>query len=234
MWIPVAFLSSKRLSRLHANVSFALRILVLLALSSGSARAQEGQTISVDDGDVAGFVSAIQTLNANGGGTIDLASGGMYTVTAPSDWWYGPNAFPAISSSIVINGNGATIKRSSGSPKFRFFYVSGGFSTLPAGSLTLNNMTLTSGLAQGGNGGTGLAGGGGGAGLGGAILNQGSLSVSGVSFVSNDAVGGGGAGGNGALGATGGGGGLGGNGGSSAAPVPPYNLSSGPGGGGFR
>jgi hypothetical protein len=169
-------------------------MLLALLLGPGSpwpARAQAGQTINVANGDVAGLISSIQTLNANGGGTIDLASGGAYSVSAPSDWWYGPNAFPAIASAITINGNGATISRASSSPKFRFFYVSGGFSTLPAGRLTLADLTLTGGLAQGGNGGnSGGATGGGGAGMGGAIYNQGSLSLVGVTFTSNLSKGG--------------------------------------------
>ena len=170
---------------------------VMALLLSPFAGAQAGQTIQVASGDVAGLITAIQTLNANGGGTIDLASGGTYSVTAPSDWWYGPNAFPAISSAITINGNGATISRAAGSPKFRFFHVSGGFSTLPAGSLSLNNLTLTGGLAQGGSGGfSSIFGnsGGGGAGMGGAIYNQGTISLNQVTFASNEALGGSGGG----------------------------------------
>ncbi|HEY2858460.1 MAG TPA: chitobiase/beta-hexosaminidase C-terminal domain-containing protein [Terracidiphilus sp.] len=195
--------------------------------------AQSGQTINVANGDVAGLTSAIQTLNANGGGTIDLASGGTYSVTASTDWWYGPNAFPAISSGITINGNGATITRASGSPKFRFFYVSGGFSNLPGGSLTLANLTLTGGLAQGGSGGGGLEGGGGGAGFGGAIYNQGVLSLSEVTFNSNTAQGGAGGSPIGGQTSGGGGGGMGGDGGTSQGNA---NLGGafGGGGGGFK
>ena len=40
------------------------------AKTAATAWAQAGQTISVNNGDVAGLISAIQTLNANGGGTI--------------------------------------------------------------------------------------------------------------------------------------------------------------------
>ncbi len=190
--------------------------------------AQSGQTIQVANGDAPGLITAIQTLNANGGGTIDLASGGTYSVTAPSDWWYGPNAFPAIASTITIDGNGATISRAAGSPKFRFFYVSGGFSTLPAGNLTLSDLTLIGGLAQGGSGGSGIEGGGGGAGMGGAIYNQGSLNLLDVALQSNSAQGGGGGGGNPQYGSGGGGGGgLGGNGGSS----PGFQQGGGGGGG---
>ena len=204
-----------------------------LAVLALSARGQAGQIIDVADNDVAGLITAIQTLNANGGGSIDLASGGTYSVTQPSDWWYGPNAFPAIASSITINGNGATISRASGSPKFRFFYVSGGFSTLSAGSLTLNDLTLSAGLAQGGSGGNGFGAGGGGAGMGGAIYNQGTTTLNSVTFTSNAALGGsGGVGQNPTdyVGGNSGGGGMGGDGGSAGAG----ECSVASGGGGFK
>ncbi len=210
------------------SISF---VALLLQVDVSTARGQAGQTITVADSDVAGLITAIQTLNASGGGTIDLASGGTYSVTAASDWWYGPNAFPAISSAITINGNGATVSRASGSPKFRFFFVSSGFSTLPAGTLTLKNLTLTGGLAQGGSGGSGITGGGGGAGLGGAIYNQGTLTLSSVTFASNAALGGSSGTGSDNLNASGAGGGLGGNGAGSGGA---YGYSAGGGGGGFK
>jgi hypothetical protein len=202
-------LSPRRIARV---LSLALLVLCVAATAVG----QSGGTISVANGDVAGLITAIQTLNADGGGTIELASGGLYSVPAASDWWYGPNAFPAISSAIVINGNGATLQsiwESAGSPTpFRFFYVSGGFSTLPAGNLTLQNLTLTGGLAQGGSGGYGMEAGGGGAGMGGAIFNQGTLILLAVTFSSNSATGGPGGAGGSQVQSFGGGGGLGGNG----------------------
>ena len=207
---------------------FTACVIAFAGLLALGANACAQQIIAVGNGDVAGLIAAIQTLNANGGGTINLAPDGTYSVTGPSDWWYGPNAFPAIASGITIEGNGATISRASASPKFRFFYVSGGFSTLPNGNLTLKDLTLTGGLAQGGNGGSGEAAGGGGAGLGGAIFNQGQLTIVGGEIKANAARGG--SGGAGSYGyATGGGGGLGGNGGYSA-----VGASSGGGGGGFR
>ena len=171
-----------------ARVLFIAQLVLCVA---APAVGQSGGTISVANGDVAGLITAIQTLNANGGGTIELASGGLYSVTAASDWWYGPNAFPAISAAIVINGNGATIQSKYGGDDgpFRFFYVSGGFSTLPAGNLTLQNLTLTGGLAQGGTGGSGTEAGGGGAGMGGAIFYQGTLTLLGLTISSNSAVG---------------------------------------------
>jgi len=217
--------------RFRHELFVALSLVPISVLFSPIALAQAGQTINVPNGDVAGLITAIQTLNANGGGTINLATDGTYSVTAPSDWWFGPNAFPAIASAITINGNGATISRASGSPKFRFFYVSGGFSTLSAGNLNLSNLTLTGGLAQGGNGGTGSPGGGGGAGLGGAIFNQGAVSLSNVTFSLNQALGGSGGTGEKEGKNSGGGGGLGGSGGSSTGSGNPPGTG---GGGGFK
>jgi hypothetical protein len=200
---------------------------------AATAVGQSGGTISVANGDVAGLITAIQTLNANGGGTIELASGGLYLPTAASDWWYGPNAFPAISAAIVINGNGATIQSKYGGDDgpFRFFYVSGGFSTLPAGNLTLQNLTLTGGFALGGSGADGEDAGGGGAGMGGAIFNQGTLTLLGVTVSSNMALGGGGGSYNSNSINLGGGGGLGGNGGSFSGGG--FKGSGGSTGGGF-
>ena len=196
---------------------FALAASLFSILVPASAVAQAGQTIDVNAGDVDGLIAAIQTLNALGGGTIELTQASVYTATAPSDWWYGPNAFPAIASNITIEGNGAEIQGAWGSPKFRLFYVSGGFSTLPAGTLTLRDMTLTGGYAQGGNGGTGAATvgtGGGGAGMGGAIYNQGQLLLINVKLIQNQAIGGAGGGtlDAGCVAFAGGGGGLGGDG----------------------
>lgn len=194
---PLQFLPQQLVSHQTLIVIVAFLLLPIMALAA--------DPVSIASGDVAGLIAAINTLNSSAGGTIELAPSGLYQVSAPSDWWYGPNAFPAISSAIVIEGNGATIERVSGSPNFRFFYVSGGFSTLPAGNLTLQNLTLSGGRAQGGNGGTGGPGGGG-AGMGGAIYNQGVTTLVTVTLNQNTAQGGGGCSGGGSAG----GGGIGG------------------------
>src|SRR4051812_30355368 len=82
------------------------------ASSVSVSQANVAQTsIAVNDGDVAGLIAAIQTLNSGGGGSILLAPNGHYNVIQPPDWWYGPNAFPAIASTISIDGQGATISR---------------------------------------------------------------------------------------------------------------------------
>jgi hypothetical protein len=193
------------------------------------AQTQTGIPIEVGNGDVASFVAAITTLNAAGGGVIQLASNGQYSFTTPADWWYGPNALPAVTSAIVIEGNGSTLQRTTTDLAFRFFYVSGGFSSIPAGNLTLRNLTLTGGLAQGGKGGRGAYGGGGGAGLGGAIYNQGGVRLVGVILAQNAAKGGDGqqTGNEGASG----GGGLSGDGGGAFSGG---GLGDAGGGGGFR
>lgn len=123
---------------------------------------------------------------------------------------YGPNGLPAVTTPIVVEGNGATIERSQTAPFLRFFYVS------DTGDLTLRRLTLANGYVKGGDGGYG-GGGGGGAGLGGAIFNRGALRLENSTLTGNIARGG-----NGGLwnvtlypnvDAGGGGGGLGGNGG---------------------
>ena len=144
---------------------------------------------------VSELVTAIKTVRASGvPGTINLFSKGVYTLTQPDNWEYGPNALPQISGDITINGQGATLQRHTNAPKFRFFYVSGGLSYetntrvgLPVGTLRLNHLTLRGGLAKGGNA-SGEAGGGGG--MGGAIFNQGTLAMTRVSLVGNTAFGG--------------------------------------------
>ncbi len=169
-----------------------------------------------------------------GSDTITLPMNGTITLTTAHNNFYGPNGLPPISSPIIIEGNGATIQRSSagGTPNFRIFYVSGGSPDVynAAGSLELRNVTLRNGREQGGTGGnsaTGAGGGGGGAGLGGAIFNRGTLKVINSTLTNNTAQGG--TGGNRVAvssGGGGGGGGLAGNGGTSTS-------SAGGGGGGM-
>jgi hypothetical protein len=140
--------------------------------------------------------SALAAANSAAGATVlQLAPACTYAFNTPDNGWYGPNALPPIASDISIEGNGATllIDTGSGPISLRFFYVSGGLSparggstALPAGTLTLHNLTLKSGNAVGGSSHYG----GGGAGMGGAIFNQGSVILSADTFVGNQAIGG--------------------------------------------
>jgi len=91
---------------------------------------------------VAALINAITTANGNGeADIINLAADGTYTLTAVDNNTDGPNGLPSITSEITINGNGATIQRSSagGTPAFRIFHVAAG------GNMTLNDLTVTNG-----------------------------------------------------------------------------------------
>jgi YD repeat-containing protein len=72
--------------------------------------------------------------------------------------WYGPDALPAISSNITIQGHGDTLAIFG--TAMRFFYVSGGPTltggALSLGTLELDNLTLEDGRVQGGNGSGGI------------------------------------------------------------------------------
>ncbi len=138
--------------------------------------------------DVATLVADIKAANSNGqsSNTINL-SAGIYDLTQIDNYWYGPNGLPAISSNLILHGNGATIQRDPALliPDFRLLYVSGGME-LSAGSLTMDNVTLEGGIAKGGDSNMG----GGGMGAGGAIFNQGTLNLTAVTLTDNEAIGG--------------------------------------------
>lgn len=143
---------------------------------------------NVGVGDVGTLVKDVLTADTNGqsSNVINLSKS-TYDLTAISNYWYGPEGLPPIFSNLTIHGNGAVIQRDPGAktPDFRLFYVSGGLSA-PAGSLTMDNVTLEGGIAQGGNSSYG----GGGMGAGGAIFNQGTLSLTDVTLTNNEALGG--------------------------------------------
>ncbi|HEY1286189.1 MAG TPA: choice-of-anchor Q domain-containing protein, partial [Solirubrobacterales bacterium] len=151
-------------------------------------------------GDTAALRNAIGLANANGVSpdTVSLGAGCIFAFGDVDNYWYGPNALPAIAGPLTIEGNGATISRqtSPGTPAFRLFFVGAdptsvahhteGYVTPGPGVLTLRNLTLSGGLAAGGN----SNGGGGGAGMGGAIFNQGTVDLQGVTLTGNTARGG--------------------------------------------
>ena len=149
-------------------------------------------TFTVNSGIVADLVSAINSANTNGdpSNTIDLT--GTYDLSTVNNNTSGPVGLPAITSNLAIVGNassGAVIERSTagGTPAFRLLYVSA------AGSLSLEDLTLSGGMAQGFAGGSSDqgGGGGGGAGMGGAVYdNGGTFTAEGVTFTNNQAVGG--------------------------------------------
>jgi cysteine-rich repeat protein len=185
----------------------------------------DGTTDLGESGSGADVVVFDPALVAAGDAEIELATVG--------DTQFGPSAF-LVTTDITIQGpsggRGITLRRNAGVTRLRHFSIAA------SGRLALENLTLADGVALGGSGGTNDGddggGGGGGAGLGGAIYNQGTLSVTSSTLAGNLAQGGsGGAGADnvgGDSGGGGGGGGLGGNGGS----VPAGGPDGGGGGGG--
>jgi hypothetical protein len=146
-------------------------------------------------GDTAALASAIdQADESTGLTTIELVAGCLYDVTGVNNDWYGPNGLPPIANGITIDGNGATISRSLSGPDLRLFFVGANpndtstknYVSPGPGTLTLNDVTLEGGLAQGGGSDIG----GGGAGMGGAIFNQGTVVINDSTLTDNIAQGG--------------------------------------------
>ncbi len=190
---------------------------------------------------------AVNAANANVNASVITFSpslaGQTISLSTVGDTTFGPSAL-VVSTPVTIRGlsgnSGVTIARNNSIARLRLFYVS------PSGDLTLEKLTLSNGRALGfdgavklpfisGSGGEG--GGGGAAGLGGAILNQGALTIEQSTLAGNSAQGGnGGAAGPPALSSSGsGGGGLNGDGnpGCSAPPgCAATDRAGGAGGGG--
>ena len=152
--------------------------------------------------------SAILFANDHPGTTITFAARlAHHTITLSHE-------LPLIlGNHTVIDGSGAPHLTISGHNQFRVFFIGDDVHAVAA---TIENLTISHALAQGGNGGSGGVAGGGGGGLGGAIFvsDHASLAVGGLVLAKDAAIGGNG----GAVTGTGhgGGGGMGGNGGDGA------------------
>jgi hypothetical protein len=152
-------------------------------------------TSSVSGGHICTLRDAIRAANTDastggcpaghGSDTINLAARGVYTLTDLDNVTRHlglpqPNGLPSISSEVTINGNAATITRSraTGTPGFRLLHVAG------SGHLTVSDLTLANGqipnICVGGA--CVLSGG-----EGGAILNEGTLSLTNVTVTANGA-----------------------------------------------
>ena len=167
------------------------RILVAICLTSlsmtgwvnsVSAAAVITVTTTVDESNSDGDCSLREALRAantdaavdacaagSGSDTVVLETSATYTLGTIDNTSDGANGLPSITSTVTIQGGGATITRVVAS-SIRFFHVAS------IGNLTLNDVTLSGGRIAGGAGGASASGGGGGAaGLGGAIYNRGAL-----------------------------------------------------------
>jgi hypothetical protein len=142
----------------------------------------EGRTLlsSYSAATVSDLIADINAANkGNGSNTITLTAPttSPYVLTAVDNKADGANGLPVIAKNdnLTIIGNADTIERStaSGTSAFRLFDVASG------GSLTLQNLTLQNGLAFGSCS----------ASEGGAIFNQGTLVLSGVTVQGNIAAG---------------------------------------------
>jgi len=134
---------------------------------------------------VSDLIADINAANSAGGTniiTLTALTTSPYVLTAVNNSTDGPTGLPVITGgnarqagNLTIVGNGDTIERStaSGTPAFRLFDVANG------ASLTLENLTLQNGLEDGS----------GNAAEGGAVYNQGTLVLSGVTVQDNIAQG---------------------------------------------
>ncbi len=116
----------------------------------------------------ADLITAISAANV-AGGTVTLAPGCVYTLTAANNTTDGGTGLPVITRNVTVVGSGATITRSTaaGTPSFRMFDVAS------SGKLTLDSLSLTNGIANDGRSG------------GGAINSHGTLVVSATTFSGN-------------------------------------------------
>src|SRR5438105_10360947 len=195
--IEMAIWARARVTHLAAAVALVGGSLagLLTATASPAAAANAPIAIGCAATPAADLVNAVTAANTNAGAdTITLTAGCTYTFAVADNNWYGPNALPAIASDITIEGNGATIARAPSTPNFRLFFVgaahtspyTNNYVTPGAGRLVLREVTLSNGLARGGDSNTG----GGGAGMGGAIFSQGVVLIERSTLTANRAAGG--------------------------------------------
>lgn len=120
----------------------------------------------------AALISAINTTQRAGGGTIPLTPGCTYTLTTThGGGTHGPDGLPIIHTALALTGTNNIITRASGALPFRIAEVS------KTGNFTLTGVTLNNGLTAGDGGG---------------ILNFGAVTLTGSGLTNNTATGSGG------------------------------------------
>ncbi len=138
------------------------------------------------------FVVPARAANINVTNSLELVTA-LNTAAAGDSITFTQNitlasALPQLTKDVTINGGGFELN---GANKYRGFVVQ-------SGAVAINNLNIANTLAQGGNGGFGTGGGGaggGGAGLGGGLFvgPSAKVTVTDVTFKSNQAIGGSGA-----------------------------------------
>jgi hypothetical protein len=131
---------------------FGLALLTSLVFSLASLLAAQMTGFNLTCGDSIGLIQAINQANLSSEvGTITLnpdhQADCVYTLTSPHNNTDGHNGLPSITSQIILEGEGATLERSSiaGTPPFRIFHVAAN------GNLTLNQVTVSNGRATSGS-----------------------------------------------------------------------------------
>ena len=115
------------------NKKLLLQCVALALIVFASTHFVQAAVFNIANGDVVALKNAITTANGNGqADTINLASVGTYTLTAIDNSTNGANGLPVIVNDVAgldltINGNGATIQRSTaaGTPEFRILRIDG-------------------------------------------------------------------------------------------------------------
>ena len=149
-------MSQRMVSEMCKKMVVLLTLFLLLSLLP--ACNLPGATIEVGCS-VPDLIAAInQANNDSTPNTINLAAGCTYTLTEVNNtatftpfgatYDYGDNGLPQVVTPIIINGNGAVIRRAENAPPFRFFYVDSSEPHGTAGSLTLNDLTLLNGFVD--------------------------------------------------------------------------------------
>lgn len=147
----------------------AAAVALAAAAVGGSARGSAAAGKAVVPCSVSSLISAISKANTTSAdSSITLTRGCVYRLTRPNNTTDGGTGLPVITGHVSVTGS-ATIARSaaSGTAAFRIFDVG------PGGSLRLNSVRLSNGLADDGVHG------------GGAILSRGSLTVTKSTFSGN-------------------------------------------------
>ncbi len=140
--------------RAHAWVGVVLSV---LSASFGLAPTMvNAATTEVSCGDTAGLSAAIIATNGDAAADVINVMGAPCTFSITTPAYTGTNAnntgLPMVTQPLTINGNGATIQRSSTTTTpFRIFAV-----VAPTGALTLRDLVITGGNLTNGNVGAGV------------------------------------------------------------------------------
>jgi hypothetical protein len=120
----------------------AAAILVLAGIPATASAAHARQAVSVSCS-TASLITAINTANTAGSGTLLLASHCTYLLTTANGVGRGPDGLPLITGNLsLIGGNSTTIARSSTAAAFRIVEVAAG------ASLGLRNLFISGGNAS--------------------------------------------------------------------------------------